>query len=121
MVDGTDLKATPRWWAIPALLVGGLIGWLVSKIGPIAMAEAAGFSASVFLVVLRVLWRHRRKKWFWPSMALTVLAHVTFIAFFPWPRTHQFEKADLLFIWVDLFIYLGIGFVFERLNPRLEL
>jgi hypothetical protein len=105
-----------RWWAVPSLIIGGFVGWLVSRVAPIAMAEASGISASVFTIVMVVYWR---EKWFWPFMAFIGLSHVAAILFLPWPPTHKFAKGDLLFVWLDFFLYVGVAFLIARLSPRL--
>lgn len=119
-MDATEgeANAISRWWAVPPLLTGGLVGWLVSKIGPMAMAEATAFSAGVLVLVVRLLWRHHGETWFWPAITAMALAHIIFIAVFPWPRAHHFSQGDLVFIWIDFFVYLGMGFLIDRLNPR---
>jgi hypothetical protein len=105
-----------RWWALPAVVIGGLVGGAVSVFGPIARAEAAGISAGVFSLVLMVYWRRRLEKWFWPFMTSIGLAHVAAIIFFPWPSVHVFSKGDIAFVALDAIPYLAMTATTSYLN-----
>src|ERR1700712_1490450 len=106
MPDGKNVGAISRWWAAPALAIGFLLFWSVSRLSTIAAAEAAGISAATIIIMTRAGWSHHSESWFWPSITAVGLAHVIAIVLFPWPSDHKVSKSDLLFIWPDAFLYI---------------
>jgi hypothetical protein len=84
-----------------------------------AMAEASGASVAVFTLMMRVYWKRRLENWFWPAMISIGLMHVAIICFYPWPPTRKMAKSDLLFIWVDFFVYVGLVALIAWLSERL--
>jgi hypothetical protein len=105
-----------RWWGVPPAMVGVLVGWLVSRAAPMAMAEASGISVGVFLIMMVVYWRRRLERWFWPFMISIGLAHVVAILFVPWPPNHDLTKGDLMFVWLDAIPYLGVAVLTAQLS-----
>ena len=107
-----DVSAREKsgFWGLAFILVGVIVGATVYQIGPLAMAEASGFSASLIFFLGWGFWHERRRRWFWVYMAAVVLAHAVLIATTPWPEHRQASKEDGLFGFVDVIFTVSIGY-----------
>jgi hypothetical protein len=115
MPDKEDQTAAiSRWWIIPTLLTGAGVGFFLRPFGPPLMAEVSGMSAGVFVFMMRVWWRQRSNRWFWPLMITLGLGHLLAIALIHWSPAYKISKGDLLFVWVDFFLYAALGIAAEK-------
>jgi hypothetical protein len=108
-VDTESGKDTPlsRWWALPTIAVGAAITFGVYQVAPFVYAEAAGICSAVLFIVVVSIWKFHRQRWFWPFVVGAVLVEALAIWFIPWPPNHEFQKADLNFVWLDWLLLFG--------------
>ena len=49
-------------------------------------------------IVIRFKWKLRRQTWFWVTMAVIAVLHVSWVLFVPWTTK-----------WIPVFVYIGIA------------
>ena len=90
--DNTGDKSLSRWWALPTLVVGAFITFLVHQVASFARAEAAVICSGVLFIVIVSIWRFHRERWFWPFLIGTAVFEGIAIWLIPWPPNHEFQK-----------------------------
>ena len=116
MDDDATAKPLPRWLFIPAGATGILATYLLNKVLPFAMAEAAGFCTAILIGVAVAIWPLRREISVQMFAAFAVLATVTGLILIPWPESHQFEKSDAIYVWLYTLSLVGGELLMDRLT-----
>jgi hypothetical protein len=107
-----------RWWALPGLAIAVAITAIVHQFASFARAEAAGICSAVLFVITLPLWKCHRERWFWPCIAAAIVVHALAIWLIPWPLDHEFQKSDLIFVWLDFFLYFGAALTIDHFVDR---
>jgi len=107
-----------RWWTLPALAIGAIITFFVSKLTWFVRAEAAGICSAVLFVVALSIWKYHREKWFWAFVISTIVLEALAIWLIPWPPEHVFQKSDLNFVWLDWLLLFAIIEIIGRFVER---
>ena len=112
------IKSESRWWGLISVIFGLLVGVAVGQFQREALAEAAGQSAAVIMLVGSTFWQERSRQLFWAFMVTIVVVHVIVIEAVPWPAHHKLSKGDALFGLGDFVLLLGLGLLIKRLTHR---
>jgi len=107
-----------KLWGLFSFVSGLVVGAAVGQFERTAVAEAAGQSTIVIMLIGWIFWSVLSRRWLWFFVTVVTAVHVVAVCTAPWPAHREMGDGDIFFGLGDLVLMGGLGAFLARLTRK---